>query len=98
MIKSQQEITIKVHFCPFQTGNYQCKLHVKCQFCPQHQPPSSTSLVTLVGVCHDPRNEVNCLHISLSLFRANNPNVNHFSIQFYFLLRRINTNEMQMKI
>jgi hypothetical protein len=59
MIKSQQEILIKVHFCPFQTGNYQCKLNIKCQFCPQHQPPSSTSLVTLVGVCHDPRNEVN---------------------------------------
>lgn len=49
---------IKVHFCPFQTGNYQCKLNIKCQFCPQHQSPSSTSLVTLVGVCHDPRNEV----------------------------------------
>ncbi|CAF1014891.1 unnamed protein product [Adineta steineri] len=57
MIKSQQEIMIKVHFCPFQTGNYQCKINIKCQFCPQHQSPSSTSLVTLVGVCHDPRNE-----------------------------------------
>jgi hypothetical protein len=59
MIKSQQEIILKIHFCPFQTGNYQCKLNIKCQFCPQHHPPSSTSLVTLVGVCHDPRNEVN---------------------------------------
>jgi hypothetical protein len=58
MIKSQQEIMIKIHFCPFQTGNYQCKLNIKCQFCLQHQPPSSTSLVTLVGVCHDLRNEV----------------------------------------
>ncbi|CAF2524011.1 unnamed protein product [Rotaria sp. Silwood2] len=57
MIKSQQDIMIKVHFCPFQTGNYQCKLNIKCQFCPPHQSPSSTSLVTLVGVCHDPRNE-----------------------------------------
>ncbi|CAM4748742.1 unnamed protein product [Rotaria magnacalcarata] len=57
MIKSQQDIMIKVHFCPFQTGNYQCKLNIKCQFCPPHQSTLSASLVTLVGVCHDPRNE-----------------------------------------
>ncbi|CAF0915356.1 unnamed protein product [Rotaria sp. Silwood1] len=57
MIKSQQDIMIKVHFCPFQTGNYQCKLNIKCQFCLPHQSPLSTSLVTLVGVCYDPRNE-----------------------------------------
>ncbi|CAF1134128.1 unnamed protein product [Adineta ricciae] len=57
LVKSQQETSIKVHFCPFQTGNYQCKLNIKCQFCSSHQPPPSTSLVTLVGVCHDQRNE-----------------------------------------
>ncbi|CAF1373004.1 unnamed protein product [Rotaria sordida] len=57
MIKSQQDIMIKVYFCPFQTGNYQCKLNIKCQFCPPHQSPLSSSLVTLVGVCHDTRNE-----------------------------------------
>lgn len=94
MIKSQQEISIKVHFCPFQTGNYQCKLHIKCQFCPQHHPPSSTSLVTLVGVCHDPRNEVNTC---LSFFFSVDMSLTHFSIQFYFPLSK-NNNEVQMKI
>lgn len=39
-------------------GNYQCKLNIKCQFCPQHQGVSSNSLVTLVAVCHDLRSEV----------------------------------------
>jgi hypothetical protein len=86
MIKSQQEIIIKVRFCPFQTGNYQCKINIKCQFCPQHQPPSSTSLITLVGVCYDPRNEVNTFFskILLMILVEKNHVSLLFRIQFYF--------------
>lgn len=79
-VKSQQEIHIKIRFSPYQIGNYQCKLNVKCQFCPSYQPPSTTSLVTLVGVCHDPRIEYPILLSSVKDQQQQQRNMNDNSI------------------